>query len=371
MHLLAAQPGLVTDGSEAVDLGQSPGDVVILSAAESELACLAGAQARLTSAFGDVTPSLRLASLLQLGHNMSVDLYVDDVLADAKFIIVRILGGRGYWEYGIEQLVELARRNDVPLVLLPGDDQPDAELLSLSTVKGATYQQIWRYLIEGGPGNAEHLLRLIYEKLNPSVSWDWKPAAPLVKAGLYWPGKITANLEEIEQNWKQNHTVVSIIFYRALIQAGNLDVIDALVEELLGNSLNPLPVFVASLKDPVAAALVEEWLGSTRADLILNTTGFSLSVPGVERKDGPFDVVDAPVFQVVLSGGGEASWRDGVNGLAARDIAMNVALPEVDGRILSRAVSFKGSAGKDALTQIDLVKYIPVRDRVAFVAELA
>ena len=127
MHLLAAQPGLVTDGSEAVDLGQSPGDVVILSAAESELACLAGAQARLTSAFGDVTPSLRLASLLQLGHNMSVDLYVDDVLADAKFIIVRILGGRGYWEYGIEQLVELARRNDVPLVLLPGDDQPDAE----------------------------------------------------------------------------------------------------------------------------------------------------------------------------------------------------------------------------------------------------
>ncbi|KZB66645.1 cobalamin biosynthesis protein CobN [Thalassospira lucentensis] len=371
MHLLAAQPGLVTDGSEAVDLGQSPGDVVILSAAESELACLAGAQARLDAAFGKDVPSLRLASLLQLGHNMSVDLYVDDVLAEAKFIIVRILGGRGYWEYGIEQLVELARRNDVPLVLLPGDDQPDAELLSLSTVKGSTYQQIWRYLIEGGPENAEHLLRLMYEKLNPSVSWNWKPAAPLVKAGLYWPGKATTNLEEIEQIWKQNHPVVPIIFYRALIQAGNLDVIDALVEELQTNKLNPLPIFVASLKDPVAAALVEEWLGATKADLILNTTGFSLAVPGIERQSGPFDGVDAPVFQVVLSGGGEASWRDGVNGLAARDIAMNVALPEVDGRILSRAISFKGSAGKDALTQIDLVKYIPVRDRVVFVAELS
>lgn len=371
MHLLAAQPGMVTDGSEAVDLGQQPGDVVILSAAESELACLAGAQARLVDAFGDDVPSLRLASLLQLGHNMSVDLYVDDVLCDTKFIIVRILGGRGYWDYGIEQLVSLARSRDIPLVLLPGDDQPDAELLSLSTLKGAEYQKIWRYLIEGGPKNSENLLRLIYEKLNKQVNWNWAPAAPLVKAGGYWPGKSQAGLDEIRANWMENQPVTPILFYRSLMQAANLDVIDALVEELVSNKLNPLPIFVASLKDPVASALVSDWLAETKADLILNTTGFALSVPGSERFDGPFDVVDAPVFQVVLSGGSEEAWRDGVNGLAARDIAMNVALPEVDGRILSRAVSFKGSAGKDELTQIDLVKYIPVRDRVAFTAELA
>ncbi|KXJ50955.1 MAG: cobalamin biosynthesis protein CobN [Thalassospira sp. Nap_22] len=371
MHLLAAQPGMVTDGSEAVDLGQQPGDVVVLSAAESELACLAGAQARLVDAFGDQTPSLRLASLLQLGHNMSVDLYIDDVLSDAKFIIVRILGGRGYWDYGIEQLVALARAKDIPLVLLPGDDQPDAELLTLSTVKGREYQNIWRYLIEGGPQNSENLLRLIYENLNSSVNWNWSPAAPLVKAGGYWPGKAQASLDEIRVNWIENQPVTPIIFYRSLVQAANLDVIDTLVEELCANGLNPLPIFVASLKDPLAAALVEDWLTETSADLILNTTGFAISVPGSERKNGPFDAVDAPVFQVVLSGGGEEAWREGVNGLAARDIAMNVALPEVDGRILSRAVSFKGSAGKDDLTQIDLVKYIPVRDRVAFTAELA
>ncbi|MCC9621330.1 cobaltochelatase subunit CobN [Thalassospira sp. MA62] len=371
MHLLAAQPGTVTDGSEAVDLGQKPGDVVILSAAESELACLAGAQARLCDGFGNDVPSLRLASLLQLGHNMSVDLYVDDVLSDAKFIIVRILGGRGYWDYGVEQLVALARANDLPLVLLPGDDQPDSELLSLSTVKGQDYQQIWRYLIEGGPENSENLLKLMYEKLNPSVNWNARPAAPLVKAGGYWPGKPQARLDEIRAQWIENKPVIPILFYRSLMQAANLDVIDALVEEICANDLNPLPIFVASLKDPVASALVADWLADTGADLILNTTGFALSVPGSERKDGPFDVVDAPVIQVVLSGGSADAWRDGVNGLAARDIAMNVALPEVDGRILSRAVSFKGSAGKDALTQIDLVKYIPVHDRVAFTARLA
>ena len=73
MHLLAAHPG-TADGSEAVDLGQTPGEAVILSAAESELGCLMRAHARLVRCFGRHTPALRLASLLQLGHNMSVDL---------------------------------------------------------------------------------------------------------------------------------------------------------------------------------------------------------------------------------------------------------------------------------------------------------
>ena len=46
MHLLAAQPGGIADGSEPVDLGQSPGDIVVLSAADTELANLAAARDR-------------------------------------------------------------------------------------------------------------------------------------------------------------------------------------------------------------------------------------------------------------------------------------------------------------------------------------
>ena len=93
MHLLAAQPGQITDGSEAVDLGQAPGDIVILSAADSELGALAAAQARA----GPAAPSLRLANLMQLGHNLSVDLYVERVARPARLVIVRLLGGVGYW----------------------------------------------------------------------------------------------------------------------------------------------------------------------------------------------------------------------------------------------------------------------------------
>ena len=40
-----------------------------------------------------------------------------------------------------------------------------------------------------------------------------------------------------------------------------------------------------------------------------------------------------PVLQVVLSTAGVAHWRESARGLATRDMAMSVALPEIDGRI--------------------------------------
>ncbi len=129
MHLLRAKAGSAVDETEAVDLGQTPGDVVFLSAADTELASLAGARA----GFGDDFPSLRLANLMQLAHPMSVDLYVESVVANARLVVARVLGGAGYWPYGVEQLVETCRAGSTPLALLPGDDQPDPEFAALGT----------------------------------------------------------------------------------------------------------------------------------------------------------------------------------------------------------------------------------------------
>ena len=148
MHLLAVQPGAIADGSEAVDLGQTPGDIVVLSAADTELAMLADSRAALP--YADF-PSLRLANLMQLGHNMSVDLYAEDVIAKAKLVIVRLLGGRGYWPYGVEQIGEACRKTNISLAFLPGDDQPDAELAELSTLPPEALHRLWQYCVHGGP----------------------------------------------------------------------------------------------------------------------------------------------------------------------------------------------------------------------------
>jgi cobaltochelatase CobN len=375
MHLLAAKPGSISDGSAAIDLGQTPGDIVFLSAADTELACLAAAHARL----GPAAPSLRLANLLQLGHNLSVDLYLDRVVRHARLVILRLLGGEGYWPYGIEQLSALCREIGILFAALPGDDQPDAALLERSTLAPEATHRLWRYCIEGGIENAAHLLRFATaltiggtgEGESGQGAAGWREPAPLLRAGLYWPGSALPRYEDLVAAWQHQRPVAALIFYRALLQAGNLAVIDALIAALGEAGLNVLPIYATSLKEPAAADLVAATIERSGPAVILNGTAFALSSPGAERSRTPFDGAEAPVLQLVFSGGAESNWRAGSQGLSARDLAMQVVLTEVDGRILARAVSFKAEARFDPATQCPILSYLPVPDRVAFVAAQA
>src|ERR1700720_4545414 len=103
MHLLATTPGTIADGSAAIDLAQSRGDIVVLSSADTDIALLAAAQKR-RRAQDQAVPRLRLAPILRLGHNLSVDLYMETV-AQARLVVARLLGGSAYWPHGIERLV--------------------------------------------------------------------------------------------------------------------------------------------------------------------------------------------------------------------------------------------------------------------------
>jgi cobaltochelatase CobN len=367
MHLLAAQPGLVSDGSEAVDLGQTPADIVVLSAADTEIACLSAARERLDF-MGESPPGLRLTNLLHLGHNMSVDLYVEGVAAGARLVVVRLLGGRGYWPYGVEQIAETCRRLSIPVAFLPGDAQPDPELQRLSTIPAEAAHRLWQYCVHGGIENAIHFLNFAATLIGKYR--EWREPVPVMPAGLYWPGISFPSLDAIRAHWIGNAPVAAVVFYRALVQAGNLAVIDALQAALRAQGLNPLPLFTASLKDPVAAAALSEIMNDAPPDVILNATGFAVSAPGT-RAEGPFDAFDCPVIQTVFSGGNLEAWRAGTRGLGPRDIAMNVALPEVDGRLLAGAVSFKGLLKRDLETEADIVGHLPVPDRVEFAAALA
>src|SRR5712671_4987317 len=117
MHLLATTPGTIADGSSAVDLAQTPGDIVLLSSADTEIALLATAQRR-RRARDPAAPHLRLAPILRLGHNFSVDLYMETA-AQARLVIARLLGGAAYWPYGVERLAETCRAQGIRLALAP------------------------------------------------------------------------------------------------------------------------------------------------------------------------------------------------------------------------------------------------------------
>ena len=365
MHLLAAQPGAIDDGSEAVDLGQTPGDILFLSAADTELACLAATRAELGGAY----PSLRLANLMHLGHNMSVDLYVDEVVRHARLVLVRVLGGVGYWPYGVEQFAAICRDREIPVAFMPGDDQPDAELDRHSTIGREALHRLWQYRVHGGPENDRNFLAYAATLIGEDRSWQ--PPKPLLRAGLYWPGLTEPDLAAIRSQWADGAPVAPLVFYRALVQAGNLAPADGLIEALRREGMNPLPVFVSSLKDAFSANFLQSLFAAAPPAIVLNATGFAVSSPGGARKRTPFDHADCPVLQVVFAGGTEAAWREGARGLSPRDLAMNVVLPEIDGRIMSRAVSFKTEARYDPTTETSVTAYEAVPDRVDFVARLA
>ena len=371
MHLLQSQGFAVSGGEQAVDTGQTPGDIVFLSAADSELALLAAAHARLRQEDGGAS-TLRLVNLMRLGHNLSVDLYAEQVAAHARLVIVRLLGGTGYWPYGVERLVEVCRAGGIPLALLPGDDAPDAELAALSSLDAGAADRLWRYCIHGGAANAEQLLRYAASLLGRPA--HWREPAPLPRAGIFWPGEELPDLARLQQHWRAanppNAAAVGVVFYRALALSGTLDGVEALTAALLRRGLNPLPIFVSSLKDAQAAGIVAHLLQGARAELVLNATGFAVGAPG-EGAATPFDALDCPVLQVIFAGSSRPEWEQGSHGLSSRDLAMNIVLPEVDGRLVTRAVAFKAQARRDEATQCDVIGQEAAPDRIAFVAELA
>ena len=337
---------------------------MLLSSADTEIALLAAAQKR-RRIQDPGSPGLRLAPILRLGHNFSVDLYAETI-GRARLVVARVLGGSAYWPYGVERLAEICRARDIPLALLPGDDKPDPELKELSTLPSKSVGRLWLYLAEGGPANADNFLRYAGSLIGHNAAWA-EPAT-LLRAGLHRSGRASPSLDEITGEWRGVGGIVPILFYRALVQSGNTAPVDALATALSARRLRPLPIFVQSLRDGESGALLGELFAAAPPSVILNATGFSVRAGA---GDDPLAAADCPVLQVVFAGNDEESWRTGTRGLGPRDLAMSVALPEIDGRILSRAVSFKAPLGRDPETEADLVGYRPVADRVAFVTELA
>lgn len=372
MHLLQAQPGEISDGAEPVDASQTPADIIFISAADTELAALS--EARTTLAEGGFEQTLRLANLNWLAHPYSVDLYIENTALKSRIVVARILGGEGYWPYGLEQFAARLSEAGVKFAALPGDDKPDEALFRASTVDRETWEALWAYFVEGGPENAANFLRYCDHTLNGSEAPE--AARPLLRAGVYWPGETAATLAAVRENWTEGSPVVPIVFYRALLQGAGLQPVNRLVRSLLREGMNPLPIFVASLKDQVSAATLASIFAEAPPAVVLNATSFAVSSPDPanwsgDRPSTPLDAPGAPVMQIIFSAANEESWLDGERGLSARDIAMNVALPEVDGRLVTRAVSFKGEAYRDEATECPITAYRARGDRISFVASLA
>src|SRR5271170_3023937 len=368
MHLLAATTTNLDEIVEAVDLGQPPGDIAILSFADSDLTALAAAWDAERSAL----PPVRLAHLRDLRHPMSVDMWIDRVGAHARVIVVRLLGGLDWWKYGIERLSALARERGIVLAVLPGEDRDDTRLAAASTLPPAELNRLLRYFREGGRENLRVLLRQLarhaaFEPLADEHNSEPKSEPKLVpRFAGYLPREGPLDLDLLAASLDPRKAVVPIIFYRALLLASDTAPIDALCTALTPRGLAPVPLVVTSLKDTEAAAFLHDAFARLRPAVIVTTTAFAAGGHGGEPT--PLDTCDVPVLQVISATTQRAAWRDSARGLGAADLAMHIVLPELDGRILAGAVAFKDPLPAQAGLAFTALSSRPEADRIEMVA---
>ncbi|MEH1925020.1 cobaltochelatase subunit CobN [Nostoc sp.] len=513
MHRISSTSGGWNQSEGLIFLEQTPAPFVLITAADTDIQTLAAAVPKLPISF----PELRVANLLQLQQQLSIDTYGEQVLEHAQVIILRLLGGRSYWGYGLEVVQEIVQRNGRTLIVMPGDDAFDPDLISQSTVPLAIVNQTWQYFSEGGVENFVNALQFISDSCL-STAYNPAPPQPIPRVGLYewrmgtgdwglgtgdWgrgelqldestselrsstselrsstselrsstselrsstselrsstselrsstselrssTSELRSSTSELRSSTSELHSSTSeldssiselrsstsesqisqspvpspqspipspqspvpspqssvpnpqspapspqspapnpqslipkigILFYRAHYLAGNTKVIDALCEALVQKNLQPVPVFVSSLREPDVQVELSEFFQPKEAEsiaVLLNTTSFSLARLESETPQTElWQKLDVPVLQVILSGGAIEQWESQFQGLSPRDIGMNVALPEVDGRIITRAVSFKALQTRNPHLETDVVIYEPVSDRIEFVAKLA
>jgi cobaltochelatase CobN len=361
MHLLASTSASIDDLVEAVDLRQSPGDIVILSFADSDLSGLAVAWATQR----DMLPTVRLANLRDLRHPLSVDLWLDTVGRHAKVVVVRLLGGLDWWRYGVERLSSLARESSIALAVLPGEDRDDPRLAEASTLPAHELNTLLRFFREGGAENLGALLRRLARHSGARI--ETPEPRPVPRTAGYIPGEGAVDLERLVAFCQRGRPCVPIIFYRAMLLAADTAPIDALCRALAERGLAPAPLVVPSLKDRAAAEFVRGALARLKPAVIITATAFAAAAAAGEPT--PFDETDVPVLQAVIATTRHSAWSQSPRGLGPADLAMHVVLPELDGRVLQGAIAFKGPLPAQDDLCFSAFGSLPEADRIAILAD--
>ena len=181
---------------------------------------------------------LRALNLAALSHPALIDHYLSTSLETTRLVVVRLLGGRGHWSYGLERLGYWAA------------DRPGRRLVVLAGTAGRG----------GGPRRTGHggNLRGPRPGRLPAGGgrgesrppcWAWLSAFLWRREPPPPPQAIPA-ADPRPHDWRQEPGPrVGVILYRAQRQAGDLDLVTACLQALRAQGLCPRALWVSSLRD--------------------------------------------------------------------------------------------------------------------------
>jgi len=257
----------------------------------------------------------------------------------AGVVVLRLLGGRASWPDGIGALLATG----LPLVALGGEAAPDAELMALSTVPAGVAAEALSYLREGGPENLRELAAFLSDTLlltgegfapprqMPQYGVRSLPSGALPSGALPSGGRSS-------KGEGQRDPTIAVVFYRAHELSGNTAFVDTLCAAIAGRGAVPLPVFCGSLRSPEPGLL--DLLRP--ADAVITTVLAAGGSPaGEEWEAGALATLDVPLIQGLCLTQSRAAWAASPAALTPLDAAMQVAIPEFDGRLIAVPFSFK------------------------------
>ena len=340
MHVVFRESHGLEETDTPTDLGQDPADLVVLSFSDSDLGAFAEGWRRGGGPEGRL-PSLRLANLSALRHPLSVDTYIDNTLSGAKGILIRLIGGVPYWEYGVQQVMALAQSKGIAVAVLPADGRPDTRLDAVSTLPVSTLRRLAHLCDSGGAVAAQAALAQMALAAGLYAA-PVRGAKTISSVGAWTPQDGPAcPLADMPTS---DAARVLIVFYRSYLVAADLAPITAMYNAFRAQGYHVRALFVPSLKAPDARGWLERQVRAYAPNAIVNATAFSGKGAG---EASPLDAGNVPVFQVALSTSTRDAWAEAERGLSPADLAMHVVLPEVDGRLMGGVVSFKEPGVRD------------------------
>ena len=340
MHVVFRESHGLEESAVPQDLAHSPADLVVLSFSDGDLGGFAAGWRRSDPAEGRRL-SLRLANLSELGHPLSVDTYVERTLAGAKAILIRLIGGRSYWSYGLQQVEALARKKGIALAVLPADGRIDPRLDAASTVPIPTLRRLTELCDTGGAVAAQAALAALAAAAGCHAG-PVTGVTAIADVGGWGPDDGVTCPAAFAMNSRR--PCIILVFYRSYLTAADTQPLEALHAALTASGFDVVGLFAPSLKAPDAAGWLARWTIALAPVAIVNATAFSARGTGDTT---PLDGPGVPVFQIALATSDRAAWASASRGLSPADLAMHVVLPEVDGRIFAGVASFKESTARD------------------------
>ena len=357
MHRLSSLPG-GDFGGEIALVEQPPASVLLLSSAVTDITTLANCLDAEDEPWLD---SIRALPLSCLSHPAQVDHYLAETASQARLIIVRLLGGRGHWSYGLEQLqLWQQQQPDRVLIVLAGTaDQNDA-LHPLSSVGTDLCDRLAELFREGGVAN----LQTVLVALNQLLEGHSPDASSLESQPMQDPAP---------WDWKDElGPRVGVVLYRAQFQSGDQALAKALLQALRAEGLVPRALWVSSLRDPAVQSGVLSLFQQQEVDAVITATSFA-SVQFAEAGFGAplWDQLDRPVLQLLSSSQPREVWEGACRGLDPLDLSLQVVLPELDGRITTRIGGFREVEEAHPALATAVSKLVPDSSGLAWIASHA